>query len=56
MGIPEAGEVFQQYSHAMGLGDIPHWQFYMALSFFRLAVNLQVAGKDIGTGVYTQSS
>ncbi|XP_042561616.1 acyl-CoA dehydrogenase family member 10-like [Clupea harengus] len=50
MGIPDAGEVFEQYSHAMGLGDIPHWQFYMALSFFRLAVNLQVAGKDIGTG------
>ncbi|XP_062372623.1 acyl-CoA dehydrogenase family member 10-like [Sardina pilchardus] len=49
-GIPEAAEVFQQYSHVMGLGDIPHWQFYMALSFFRLAVDLHVGSADVGAG------
>ncbi|XP_041926191.1 acyl-CoA dehydrogenase family member 10-like [Alosa sapidissima] len=49
-GIPDAAEVFQQYSHAMGLGGTPHWRVYMALSFFRLAVHLQVGSTDVGTG------
>ncbi|XP_063042356.1 acyl-CoA dehydrogenase family member 10-like isoform X2 [Engraulis encrasicolus] len=50
-GIPEAAEVFQQYVGAMGLGqDVPHWQFYMALAFFRTAVQLQVESTLAATG------
>ncbi|KAL2079571.1 hypothetical protein ACEWY4_025315 [Coilia grayii] len=49
-GIPEPAEVFQQYSRAMGLGDVPHWQFYVALSFFRTAVHLQVESAHTAAG------
>ncbi|KAL6465709.1 hypothetical protein MHYP_G00258420 [Metynnis hypsauchen] len=41
VGIPSAEELFELYSKAMGLKSIPHWQFYMAFSFFCQAVILQ---------------
>ncbi|XP_036454872.1 acyl-CoA dehydrogenase family member 10-like [Colossoma macropomum] len=41
VGIPNAEELFELYSKAMGLESIPHWQFYMAFSFFHQAVILQ---------------
>lgn len=41
LGIPSEAEYVAQYCQRMGFDDIPHWNFYLAFSFFRLAAILQ---------------
>jgi len=40
-GIPEEQEYIDAYCQRMGLDEIPHWNFYLGLSFFRFAAILQ---------------
>lgn len=40
-GIPTEQEYVQSYCKRMGLGEIPHWNFYLAFCFFRFAAILQ---------------
>ena len=40
-GIPEEEAYVQAYCQRMGLTDIAHWEFFLALSFFRFAAILQ---------------
>ena len=40
-GVPRESELLEEYCRLAGIGDIPHWRFYLAFSFFRLAAILQ---------------
>jgi aminoglycoside phosphotransferase (APT) family kinase protein len=40
-GIPSEGEVLDCYAAAMGRSDIPQWNLYLALAFFRIAAIVQ---------------
>jgi aminoglycoside phosphotransferase (APT) family kinase protein len=40
-GIPTEEEYIAAYAERMGIGGIPHWTFYLAFSFFRLAAITQ---------------
>ncbi|GHE90843.1 phosphotransferase [Thalassotalea profundi] len=41
LGIPTEEEYVAKYCQRMGIDNIPHWNFYLAFSFFRLASILQ---------------
>ncbi len=41
LGIPTEEEYVARYCERMGLSHIPHWQFCLAFSFFRLAAIVQ---------------
>lgn len=41
LGIPTEAEYVAEYCQRMGIDDIPHWNYYLAFSFFRLASILQ---------------
>lgn len=41
LGIPTEEEYVARYCERMGIGAIPHWNFYLAVSFFRLAAICQ---------------
>lgn len=41
LGIPSEQAYVEQYCQRMGISNIPHWDFYLAFSFFRLAAILQ---------------
>lgn len=41
LGIPTEDEYLAMYCQHMGLSHIPHWNFYLAFSFFRFAAILQ---------------
>ena len=41
LGIPSEQQYVADYCKRRGLEDIPHWNFYIAFSFFRLAAILQ---------------
>ncbi len=41
LGIPSEEHYVAQYCERMGLDGIPHWNFYLAFSFFRFAAILQ---------------
>ncbi len=41
LGIPTEEEYVAQYCKRRGISQIPHWDFYLAFSFFRLAAILQ---------------
>ena len=41
LGIPSEDEYVTQYCQRRGIAEIPHWNFYLAFSFFRLAAILQ---------------
>ncbi|MEX2202163.1 MAG: phosphotransferase family protein [Dongiaceae bacterium] len=41
LGIPGEPEYVAAYVHHRGLGDVPHWRFYMAYNMFRFAAILQ---------------
>ena len=40
-GIPHESEFLEDYCRHAGIGEIPHWRFYLAFSFFRFAAILQ---------------
>jgi aminoglycoside phosphotransferase (APT) family kinase protein len=40
-GIPSQEEVLASYAQATGRPGIPHWSFYLALAFFRIAAIVQ---------------
>lgn len=40
-GVPCESELLEAYCRLAAIGEIPHWQFYLAFSFFRLAAILQ---------------
>ena len=40
-GIPSEPELLDAYRRLAGIEEIPHWRFYLAFSFFRLAAILQ---------------
>lgn len=44
MGIPSEEEFVSTYCKLSGLGDTPihHWNYYLALAFFRVAAIAQV--------------
>lgn len=39
--LPSEAEIISRYCERRGLKDIPHWHFYLAFSFFRLAAICQ---------------
>lgn len=41
LGIPSEAEYVSRYCERRGIEKIPHWEFYLAFSFFRLAAILQ---------------
>jgi aminoglycoside phosphotransferase (APT) family kinase protein len=41
LGIPTERDYIAQYCARLGIADIPHWNFYLAFSFFRLAAIVQ---------------
>jgi aminoglycoside phosphotransferase (APT) family kinase protein len=41
LGIPREHEIVAQYCESRGIGQIDHWRFYLAFSFFRLAAICQ---------------
>lgn len=41
LGIPEESDYIRLYCERTGRSDIPHWNFYMAFSLFRIAAILQ---------------
>ena len=41
LGIPTEAEYVEAYCRSLGLGGIPHWDFYLAVSLFRLAAICQ---------------
>jgi aminoglycoside phosphotransferase (APT) family kinase protein len=47
LGIPSEGALLDIYRRAAGLSEIPHWPFYLAFAFFRLAA--------ISQGVYARA-
>ena len=40
-GIPSEEDYVARYCKARGLSEIPHWNFYLVLSLFRLAAIVQ---------------
>ena len=40
-GVPPESELLAEYCRLAGIDGIPHWHFYLAFSFFRLAAILQ---------------
>ena len=40
-GVPPESELLDAYCRWTGIGEVPHWRFYLAFSFFRLAAILQ---------------
>lgn len=40
-GVPEEDKYVESYCRRMGLSEIPNWDFFLALSFFRFASILQ---------------
>ena len=40
-GTPPESELLDDYCRRAGIGEVPHWRFYLAFSFFRLAAILQ---------------
>ncbi|MEX0809812.1 MAG: phosphotransferase family protein [Dongiaceae bacterium] len=56
LGVPGEAEYVAAYAHHRGLGDIPHWGFYMAYNMFRFAAILQgvwhraLQGNAVGPG------
>ena len=40
-GIPSESEFLEDYCRHTGIGEVPHWRFYLAFSFFRFAAILQ---------------
>ena len=40
-GVPAEPELLAQYCRLSGIDEVPHWRFYLAFSFFRLAAILQ---------------
>ena len=40
-GVPAESELLAEYCRLAGVDEIPHWRFYLAFSFFRLAAILQ---------------
>ena len=40
LGIPDEGEVLRQYCTAAGRSDVPDWDVFLALAFFRLSAIL----------------
>ncbi|MFK7992667.1 MAG: phosphotransferase family protein [Granulosicoccus sp.] len=41
LGLPEEQDYIEAYCQRMGLSEIPHWNFFLGLSFFRFAAILQ---------------
>ncbi|MBV9741506.1 MAG: phosphotransferase family protein [Hyphomicrobiales bacterium] len=41
LGLPSEEEVLSAYARATSRSDIPHWDFYKALAFFRIAAIVQ---------------
>ncbi|MXO60635.1 phosphotransferase [Altererythrobacter salegens] len=50
MGIPEESEYVQRYCKRTGRSGIPHWDFYLAFSLFRVAAILQGVWKRAQLG------
>ena len=40
-GVPSESELLAEYCRLAGIREVPHWRFYLAFSFFRLAAILQ---------------
>ena len=40
-GVPRESELLDEYCRRVGIVEVPHWRFYLAFSFFRLAAILQ---------------
>ena len=40
-GVPTEPELLAEYCRLAGVDEVPHWRFYLAFSFFRLAAILQ---------------
>ena len=40
-GVPAESELLAEYCRLSGIDEVPHWRFYLAFSFFRLAAILQ---------------
>ena len=40
-GIPDESELLEDYCRRVDIAEVPHWRFYLAFSFFRLAAILQ---------------
>ena len=40
-GVPSEPDLLAEYCRLAGIGEVPHWRFYLAFSFFRLAAILQ---------------
>lgn len=45
LGIPSEADYVRRYCERRGLEGIPHWRFYLAFSFFRLAAIIQGVAK-----------
>ncbi len=45
LGVPDEAAYVRRYAERRGLGEIRHWRFYLAFSFFRLAAILQGVAK-----------
>jgi aminoglycoside phosphotransferase (APT) family kinase protein len=41
LGIPAEADYVRDYARRVGLGEVPHWNFYLVFSMFRLAAILQ---------------
>ena len=50
LGIPTEAEYVEQYCLRRGIDAIPHWDFYLAFSFFRFAAILQGVHKRALSG------
>lgn len=50
MGIPSERDYKQRYCARIGRSDIPHWDFYLAFSLFRVAAILQGVWSRAQTG------
>ena len=50
LGIPTEKEYVAMYCKRMGIENIPHWTFYLAFSFFRLAAICQGVAKRAADG------
>ena len=40
-GVPSESSLLDEYCRLAGIDEVPHWRFYLAFSFFRLAAILQ---------------
>lgn len=50
LGIPSEEEYVARYCERMGIGELQHWNFYLAFSFFRLAAIAQGVAKRAQQG------